>query len=129
MKPLPILAVLPLLAGCAIIPDTPRVGTEAAAQGTAVGLGQPVWLGDTIVTPMRVTEDSRCPVDAECVWAGRLVVDTRISAAHWQQTTPLTLGQAHTVMNRTIALVSAAPEKRADRETDPRAYRFTFEGR
>lgn len=119
---------LSLATGCAIVPDTPRVGREAAAQGTPVALGEPVWLGDVIVTPLRVVEDSRCPADATCVWEGRITVSTRITAAHWQQTVDLTLGEPHEVMNRRIALASAAPAKSAGQENPPGAYRFTFSG-
>lgn len=120
---------LPALGGCAIIPDTPRVGQEAAAQGTPVALGQPVWLGDVIVTPLSVIEDSRCPANANCVWAGRLVVETRITATHWQQTAPLALGEPYDVMNRTILLASAEPNKMAEAEVDPGAYRFVYRPR
>lgn len=123
------LLIFPAITGCAIIPDTPMVGEEAAAQGTPVALGQPVWAGDTILTPLEVTEDSRCPVDVQCVWAGKLTVSTRITATHWKQTAPLTLGEPYEVLGRTYELISATPAKRADREIRPGEYRFTFERR
>lgn len=128
----PILAPLllaPALASCAIIPDTPMVGEEAASQGTPVALGQPVWAGDAILTPLEVTEDSRCPVDVQCVWAGRLVVSTRITSTHWKQTAPMTLGEPYEVLGRTFELTAATPDKRSDRETQPGDYRFTYERR
>jgi hypothetical protein len=114
------------LAGCAIIPDTPRVGQEAASQGTPIALGESAWLGDAIVTPLAVVEDSRCPVDAQCVQAGKLTVSTRITSTHWQQTVPLTLGEPHQVMNRSFLLAAVSPVQSAGQETPPGAYRFTF---
>lgn len=117
------------LSACAIIPDTPMANGDAAAQGTAVRMGEPVWAGDTIVTPLAVTEDSRCPANARCVWAGKLTVSTRIAATHWTQTAPLTLGEPYTVMGRTYTLVSATPEKTTDREIPVRDYRFVIERR
>ncbi len=31
------------------------------------------------VTFVRVTEDSRCPTDVQCAWAGRAVIDIQVS--------------------------------------------------
>ena len=123
------LAPLALLGGCAIIPDTPRVDGEAEAQGSAVGINQAVWAGDTILKPLVVTEDSRCPVDAECVWAGKLTVSTRIVAAHWTQTAPLTLGEPYEVLGRTYELVEATPDRTAAGTIGSGDYRFVFERR
>ena len=129
MKALFATALLAPLAACAIIPDTPMSNGDAAAQGTAVALNQPVWAGDAILTPLAVTEDSRCPMNARCVWAGKLTVSTRIAATHWTQTAPLTLGEPYEVMGRTYVLVSGTPEKTADRDTPIGEYRFAFERR
>ncbi|WP_435203881.1 hypothetical protein [Qipengyuania sp. 902] len=119
---------LPLTA-CAIIPHTPRVNGDAAAQGTPVALGEAVWTGDTIIKPLAVTEDSRCPVDVQCAWAGKLTVSTRITATSWAQTAPLTLGEPYEVLGRTYVLTSATPEKTAVGEIPATEYRFTFERR
>ena len=126
-----LLATLALLSlsACAIIPDTPRVGQEAASQGTAVGLGKAVWAGDVILTPQAVKEDSRCPVDATCVWAGKLTVTTRITATHWAQTAQITLGEPYEVMGRTFVLASATPEKRSEGTIPSGEYRFVYERR
>ncbi|MBX7495915.1 hypothetical protein K3172_08620 [Qipengyuania sp. 6B39] len=117
------------LAACAIIPDTPRVDGEAAAQGTPVGIDQAVWAGDAILKPVAVVEDSRCPVNARCVWAGKITVSTRITSTHWAQTAPLTLGEPYEVLGRTYVLVSASPDKTTDREIPVGEYRFVFERR
>lgn len=121
-----LLLAFPAIGACAIIPDTPRVGQEAASQGTPIAIGQSAWLGDAIVTPLALVEDSRCPVDAQCVQAGKLTVSTRITSTHWQQTVPLTLGEPYRVMSRSFVLVSATPANSAGQETPPGAYRFAF---
>ena len=123
------LASFALLGGCAIIPDTPRVDGEAEAQGTAIGINQAVWTGDTILKPLAVTEDSRCPVDAQCVRAGKLTVATRIVATHWSQTAPLTLGEPYEVLGRTFELVEATPNRTAAGTIGSGDYRFVFERR
>ncbi|MBU2033513.1 MAG: hypothetical protein KKH37_07075 [Alphaproteobacteria bacterium] len=116
----------PALGACAIIPDTPMVGQEAASQGTPIPIGQSAWVGDAIVTPLALVEDSRCAAGTQCVWEGRVVVSTRITSTHWQQTVPLTLGEPYRVMSREFVLASADPTKNAGQEIPPGAYRFAF---
>ena len=120
-----------LLSACAVLPapDT----TPALAPGTPAALGQGVRVGDLTVTPTAVIEDSRCPINARCVWAGRLVVRTRIDGqadgARWSDTAELRLGETYGTHGKVIALVSGEPGKSADRETRPEDYRFTYEAR
>ena len=120
-----------VLGACAIIPN--RAGVESAplAQGSLAALQQPVQVGDLVVTPQAVVEDSRCPINARCVWAGRLVVRTRIDGAGWRDTADLTLGEPFGTHGRVIALTSGepAPMAGAGGETAPDDYRFTFEAR
>ncbi len=118
------------LSACAVVPNSPIVDSphEVAQQGSAVGLLKPVQLGRAVVTPMRVTEDSRCPMNARCVWAGRVVVETRIDGIGWRQTQPLTLGEPHTVRGITVTLVSVMPEQQTGKQIGSAEYRFVFEG-
>lgn len=113
-----------LLAGCV----TPISDTVPAAEGSAVPLGQAVRVGKLVATPVSVVEDSRCPENARCVWAGRLIVSTRIDGAGWRETAPLTLGTPYATHGTAITLVSGMPEKRTEVETKPGDYRFAFEG-
>tara|TARA_R100001129_G_scaffold181214_1_gene160223 strand:+ start:46 stop:450 length:405 start_codon:yes stop_codon:yes gene_type:complete len=123
-------AILPLSA-CAVIPNAgPVVDSphEIAQQGSLVGLLRPVQVGSVVATPMRVTEDSRCPMNARCVWAGRVVVETRIDGPGWRQTQPLTLGEPHTVRGVTVTLVSVEPATQTGTQIPSADYRFAFEG-
>lgn len=43
------------------------------------GLNETIRLGDLTVRPLEVIEDSRCPVDVDCVWSGRLVLRAEVS--------------------------------------------------
>lgn len=113
-----------LLAGCAASPTLDRPATA----GSAVALGASVKVGKLLATPVAVIEDSRCPENARCVWAGRLVVSTRLDGSGWRETVPLTLGEPHATHGTTITLVSGVPEKQANAETPSEAYRFAFEG-
>jgi hypothetical protein len=126
-------AVAPaLLAACTVVP--PPDTTPPAPAGSMVALGQKVRVGDVTVTPVSLVEDSRCPVNARCVWAGRLVVRTRIDGtgadgARWRDTADMRLGETFGTHGRVIALVSGEPGKIAERETPPEAYRFSYEAR
>lgn len=124
------LALAPLaLAGCAVIPDAPNVAGDPWPAGTPVPLHRPVHAGDVVVTPKKVVEDSRCPENTRCVWAGRLIVQTRIDGAGWRDTANIALGETYGTHGHVIALVSGAPEKQAERETLPGEYRFVYEAR
>lgn len=129
-------AVLPLtfaamLGACAVIPDRAGVESIPLPQGSPTALLQTVKVGDLSVTPQEVVEDSRCPINARCIWAGRLVVRTRIDGAGWRDTADLTLGEPYGTHGTVIALTSGepAPEAGAERETAKEDYRFTFEAR
>lgn len=125
---LPGLSLIPLSA-CAVIPDAPIVEGTPQLEGTAVGLDQPVRVGDIVLTPKKVVEDSRCPANARCVWAGRLIVTTRIDGAGWRDTADLTLGESYGTHGRVIALVSAEPAPMTGTEITPQEYRFAYESR
>ena len=124
------LAPLALVAGCVTYQNAPIVDNgPPAPEGTAVALRQPVEVGSVVVTPMAVVEDSRCPENVRCVWAGRLVVTTRVDGAGWRETADLTLGEPAEVRGIRLALVSGTPEKQAERETPSGEYRFVYEAR
>ena len=95
--------VLLTLAGCAGAPPQPQsppeppagpvVSNEVQAEleaveipfrasGTVVArLGETVRLGSVDVRPLAILEDSRCPQDVDCVWAGRIRVRVAVSGA------------------------------------------------
>lgn len=119
-------ASLPL-AACVVVPDAPNVVGKPMPEGSAVALGVPVTVGDLAITPIKVIEDSRCPINARCVWAGRLIVKTRIDGAGWRDTANITLGESYGTHSRVIRLSSGEPNKSTDREVQPSEYRFTYE--
>ena len=125
----PIAAILAPLAftACAVVPAPDS--TPPAPQGSVVRLGERVQVGELAVTPVAVVEDSRCPTNVHCVWAGRLVVRTQIDGAGWRDSADMRLGETYGTHGKVIALVSGEPGKTADRETPPEEYRFTYEAR
>ena len=63
MKRLSFLALV-TLASCATVP-TGGVGPTAALGGTAA-------VGEITVRPVELLEDSRCPAQVQCIWAGQV---------------------------------------------------------
>ena len=114
------------LGACATVPASAASPRPAE---TPVALGEAVRVGALIVTPLKVVEDSRCPMNARCVWAGRVSVQTRIDGNGWRETANLTLGQVYRAHGQMLALASVAPEKTTDHQIEPREYRLVFERR
>ena len=85
---------------------------------------------DARITFKRVPEDSRCPVDVTCVWAGDAKVEITISrngAADGTRILSITPpNQEATVGNLRIRFVSLAPIPRQADGNAPRNYRAEF---
>jgi hypothetical protein len=119
MKAVAILAALSL-AGSATVP--------AQGSGPTAGFGQAAQIDGLRIRPLSIVEDSRCPANVQCVWAGRLVIFAEVDLSGGSETFRgnLTLGEPLALGRETVTLVAAVPGKSAATPTDPRAYRFTF---
>ena len=76
---------------------------------------------------VRVVEDSRCPTDMTCVWAGEVKVQlsTRIDAAEAEQH-EITAGQHARVGRFQLLVVKVEPERISTREISADEYRVTL---
>lgn len=117
-----------VLAGCAAASGHPGTDSAPPVAHEQAALGQPIRVGTLIASPLEVIEDSRCPMNARCVWAGRVVLSTRLEGAGWQETAQLTLGDAYSTHGTSISLTSVSPEPMAGAEIESSDYRFGFEG-
>ena len=125
MKAITILVGALSLSACA---TAPPATSPVRSDGLAT-IGQSTRVGALIVTPQAVVEDSRCPVNARCIWAGRLIVKARIDGAGWRETVNLTLGEPYRTRGTGLALVSGEPGKMAGSPPSPPASLFGFEAR
>ena len=107
------------LAACATAPQV--------SESPTAGLGQVAYVNGLKVRPLSVAEDSRCPINAVCVWAGRIVVRTEIRGGSWRQVRDLELGKPQQIADGALTLVAIVPAKIAGADADRRAYRFTFD--
>ncbi|HXH00480.1 MAG TPA: hypothetical protein VNI79_08745 [Sphingomicrobium sp.] len=115
----PLLATFALVA-CATVP--------VVVDSPTAGLGKIATVGTLRVRPMQIVEDSRCPINARCVWAGRLVLRAEARGASGREVRDLTLGEPITIQGTSLALVSVEPAKMAGTVGKPIPYRFTFVG-
>ena len=112
------------LAACATLP------AASATTGTpTAGFGQTANVGPLLVRPIALVEDSRCPINARCVWAGRLVILAEVSfnGGSDQFKGNMTLGTPLALGKESVTLVAGEPGKLAGAEGNPPASRFTFE--
>jgi hypothetical protein len=92
----------------------------------AAGLNQTADLGNGLrVRPLKVLEDSRCPQNARCVWAGRLRLRVNVEGVGEREVTA-DEGVVETTRGN-FALVAVSPGPWTDWPEDQRTpYRFGF---
>lgn len=117
---LPASLVVLLFGGC-----TARVLLATSPVEGAVHLGETAAVDGPNVRPEAVIEDSRCPLDVECIQAGRLVVRATVLGGGWSKQMDLTLGVPVPVADGMLTLVDATPVP-VTTETTAAAARFTF---
>lgn len=119
MKRLLLFLALPL-AACATVP--------APAAGSTAGFGQIAIIDGLRIRPLSLVEDSRCPMNVTCVWAGRLVILAEVDFNGGSETFRgnLTLGEPLALGRESVTLIAATPQKSAQAASDRLTYRFTF---
>ena len=113
------------LAACATRPAAP-VRSDGLAH-----LGEATRVGTLVVTPRAVVEDSRCPINARCVWAGRTRLSVRIDLGSGSETREIASDAPIQVADGQLALVEVQPDRTAGeqpREQKPYRFGFTFSG-
>lgn len=118
----PLLALPLILAGCATVPT--RIGDNGFAH-----LGETTRVGPASVQVDSVVEDSRCPADKQCIWAGRVRINVTVHDNTRDQTRTLTLGEPALLATGEIVLDSVDPPTRTDAAIAARDYRFHFSWR
>lgn len=111
-----LLAPFALLAACTTAGAAPDGLTYAR-------LGQTVTVGPK-VTPLTVTEDSRCPASVTCVWAGTVKLSARVWSGGKGSTVELTLGKPQRMAGGSLELVKVTPYPATPKPIDGKAYSF-----
>lgn len=90
-------------------------------------LGEATRVGTVIVQPLRVTEDSRCPMNARCIWAGRVTVEAKLEQGGRTRNVTLHSDTPLTVDGGVLAIDSIEPGSfMTDNHPKADDYRFHF---
>ncbi|HJS12026.1 hypothetical protein [Sphingopyxis sp.] len=120
------LAILALPAALALSACATTRGAPLP-DGSDVALGQKAYVDGPLVQPVEVLEDSRCPMNARCVWAGRVRVKmVWIRGNGEKQPFEATLGEPVQLADGQFTLESVRPEKTTNMTIKPSDYRFSF---
>ena len=108
------------LTGCATVqPDSDGIARAK--------LGQTVYVDGPKVTPLVVLEDSRCPMNARCVWAGQVRLSVRITLGTRSEVREIVSNKAIAVADGQLELVEVTPDRVAGEQPSPtQPYRFGF---
>ena len=110
-----------LLAACATLP------AKADPDGlTTARFGQTVTVDGPRVMPIRLLADSRCPMEARCVWAGEVRILARVRTGRGSALRELTFGKPIPVADGELELASVMPPRSSQRPIRTRDYRFGF---
>ncbi len=144
--PLPLCAaaflpLMMLLSGCANSEtprSTPPTAQPAAQHGPAptpilphaqdIAVGQRAYADGPTIEVVKILEDSRCPQNARCVWAGRLKLAMVWYRGNGEaQPFELTLGEITHIADGHIEITAATPPRLAgEGSTAVTDYRFSF---
>ena len=99
-------------------------------------IGETVAVSGVQVTPLKVLEDSRCPLGVQCVWAGQVRISATVAPGSGKsraantgtgdEPSELTLNQPISVSDGQLTMVEIYPDPRKDRTIYPEEYRFGF---
>lgn len=109
-------------------PNTPVTTTPTTPEKVTLRtkLNQGASGLDITLIPLEVTEDSRCPMEVQCVWAGTVKVRTTLRSASGEGVEVFELGKTITTETRAITLIEVLPAKRVTNVV-PQDYEFVFE--
>lgn len=107
-----------------VCPSTAVTPTDETTVSTKLGVaGQGL---NVKIIPLSVVQDSRCPIDVQCVWAGTVTIKVLIESGLGASTQELSIGETITTESETITLTSVSPTPNSTRAITSEQYVFTF---
>ena len=123
-----VLLLLCCLAACGSPASTAPVTLELDVEGTlAAGATAPVKGTDLQVTFVGVTEDSRCPTDTSCVWAGEVNVKLSLKLGSQAPVESSVLeGRTTLIEPYRLTVTRVLPEPVSTKKIQPGDYRINL---
>jgi hypothetical protein len=81
---------------------------------------------DIAIAPLQVVEDSRCPVDVQCIQAGTVKLKATIHKGDETTDEIFKLGEPVLFSDKQITLTAVTPPPQSKKTIAPEEYRFTF---
>jgi hypothetical protein len=109
--------------------ENPRAEEEVATSVTVTtALNESVSALGVSITPLSVEEDSRCPMDVQCIQAGQVRLKVMTIDGMGTSTMTITLGATEPITTETVSLwlTDVLPIKVSTNSTEDTEYRFTF---
>lgn len=110
--------------------DTLEVETLETMERDNYGVmevGDTEFINGVLVTLNKIVEDSRCPTDVVCIWAGRLVVNVTFKSDTDEETLNLTTGEPfHNFDIFKVSVESASPNPVSTRPISAGDYTVIF---
>lgn len=108
------------------IPTTPPVLTATSSDLT-LGVGQTGKFGNLQVTFNHFVQDSRCPIDVQCIQAGAVNINVTFAAGPHTETKNMPSDEVPQKFDEyRISIVGVDPPARSTVQIPPSAYKITF---
>jgi hypothetical protein len=115
------------LGACATPRSLPTPAPTPTQPGLAYArISEEVNAGGPNVTPLEVLEDSRCPANVNCVWAGQVRLSVKIVTGRGSEIRELTSGKPVPVADGTLVLADVLPHRVTTGAVRSPDYRFAF---
>ena len=101
--------------------------SEPQAQTVTLGIGETIEMFGVSARLVEVLEDSRCPANANCIWAGTVRVKAHAVYGVLQQDVVLELNKPFELGGHSATLVDVKPQKVMNQEYVAADYQFTFD--
>jgi hypothetical protein len=101
-------------------------GTSQGVTTLSLHVGESGEAMDVTIIPLEIVEDSRCPIDVQCIWAGRIRVRVQLISGLGTSESIFELNTPITTEVEIVELVSVSPVSVSTSAIKPAEYTFTF---
>ncbi len=95
----------------------------------SISIGAKATINDITIGVLELIEDSRCPEDVVCIWAGTVKVRATLQSGLGTADQIFEIGIPITTESETVTLVGVNPIPRAGKDIGVEEYVFSFEVR
>jgi hypothetical protein len=89
-------------------------------------MGHSIRIDGLRIIPLKILTDSRCPMNARCIWAGEVKLRVAIYGGRRKKVRDITLGKPEPIADGALTLTNVTPARMTGKTTRSSDYRFTF---